>query len=111
MASPASVGSTLAEAAGNPAFGARDDVKLAFATDGTVVGELGAPHQSFATARPLPLAPLAVPNTLRQGLDAGKTFEVTAIDVTGSIGIDPATQHSEDDYYSFQGRAGDDMTL
>jgi hypothetical protein len=111
MASPDSVGSTLAEAVGNPAFGARDDIKLAFATDGTVVNEQSTPHQSFAAAQPLTLAPLAVPNTLRQGLDAGKTFEVTAIDVTGSIGIDPTTQHSEDDYYSFVGRSGDDMTF
>jgi hypothetical protein len=111
MASPASVGSTLAEAVGNPAFGARDDIKLAFAADGTVVNEQSSAHQSFAAAQPVSLAPLAVPNTLRQGLDAGKTFEVTAVDVTGAIGIDPTTQKAEDDYYSFQGRAGDLMTL
>jgi len=111
MASPASVGSTLAEAVANPAFGARDDIKLAFAADGTVVNEQNTPHQSFATAQAVTLAPLAVRNMLRQGLDAGKTFEVTAVDVTGYIGIDPNTQKSQDDYYSFQGRAGDLMTI
>jgi hypothetical protein len=111
MASPASVGSTLAQTTLNPSFGLRDDIKLAFATDGTVVPEQSGAHQDFIHAQSVALQPLAVPNTLRQGLDAGKTPEVTAVDVTGTIDLPLSTQTSQDDYYSFQGRAGDLMNF
>ena len=106
MASPDSVGTTLFDAVGNTFFGEREDVKLAFDDTGTTVPEQAAPHGSAKTAQPLTLYPLAVPNTLLSGLHAGMTFNVHAVDVVGSIGLD-ATGHSEDDYYSFTANAGD----
>src|SRR5262249_7681290 len=69
-------------------------------------------HRSLATAQALGALPgLAVPNTLLFGQNAGQSFAVTALDVVGSIGIDPGTGKSEDDYYSFVGKAGDLMNI
>jgi hypothetical protein len=116
MASPASVGSSLFDAVDHSYFGARDDIKLAFIEDGTVLPEQTDnglnTNTSMANAQPLGLLgnlnlpTLAVPNTIARGFDAGKTFSVAAADVTGSIQLD-STGHSESDFYSFQGRAGD----
>jgi Ca2+-binding RTX toxin-like protein len=107
MSSPASVGSDRFNDLRDLYFGEREAVKLTFAESGTVVPEAPAPHRSFATAQPIVLAPLAVPNTLSGGLNAHKSFTVGALDVVGDIGIDPGTGLSESDFYSFTGRAGD----
>jgi hypothetical protein len=115
MASPASVGSTLFDAAGNTYFGERDLIKLAFIRDGAVVNEQTNPNgsnanESMATAQLLTLAPLAVPNSEPSGFDAGKVFSVNAIDVANaSLRADPSTGLTQSDYYSFTGQAGDLM--
>src|SRR5262249_13666507 len=101
MASPASVGTSLDDAVGNTFFGEREDVKLAFDESGTIVPEQVTSHGSLATAQPVNLYRLNVPNTLLKGLDALKQFAVAAVDVSGSIAIDPSTSASENDYYSF----------
>src|SRR5206468_202040 len=92
----------------------REAIKLAFDDTGVTVNEQTSPHGDLATAQPLGTpAGLTVPNTLQPG-DAnygspGKpnTFQVRALDVVGSVRIDPATGRSEDDWYSFTGNAGD----
>src|SRR5208337_5133598 len=56
-------------------------------------------------------APMAAPNTEDYGVDAGKTFEVQAVDVLGQTNIDPTTRHSDTDYYSFTGSAGQVMNI
>src|SRR5205085_5128914 len=94
-----------------PFFGEREAVKLAFDDTGTTIAEQTPAHQSFGTAQPLNLVPLAVPNTLLAGIQVGIQFQVQALDVTGSIAIDPDTHKSEDDYFSFQGRAGELINL
>jgi hypothetical protein len=110
MASPASVGSSLADATGQPFFGERELVKLAFAdhapatpTAGTLIvpEQATAPgaHASTATTQPLTLLGLPVPNTMTKGFDANKQFVVTAIDVAGQIKLNGS--QSESDYYSF----------
>jgi hypothetical protein len=117
IASPAAVGSTLFDAVGNTYFGERELIKLAFIQDGTVVNEVTNPdgsnaNVSMATAQPLTLAALAVPNTEPSGFDAGKVFSVNAIDVANaSLRADPSTGLSQSDYYSFTGQAGDLMHL
>src|SRR5262249_52272877 len=99
MASPASVASTLADAAGNTFFAEREDVKLAFIEGGTVVSEnTSSPHDSIANAQQANLVALSVPNTVLQGFNAGKVFSVSAIDVVGSIQLD-GTGHSQSDFY------------
>ena len=114
MASPLSLGTTLFDAAGPTAFGAREAIKLAFNETGVVRAEQAtAPggHQSFATAEALGVLPgLAVPNTLLPGdRDYGKTFDVSALSVVGNIQL--AGGRSEDDVYSFTGKMGDVMNL
>jgi Ca2+-binding RTX toxin-like protein len=111
MGSPASVGSTRFNDIRDLFFGEREAIKLEFAESGTVINEQSGPHQSVATAQAVPLVPLAVPNTLSSGLNANKQFYVEAVDVTGSIGIDPNTGVSENDFYSFTGKAGDLMSF
>jgi Ca2+-binding RTX toxin-like protein len=99
IASPASVGSTLFDAVGDPFFGEREAIKIAFAESGSVVGE-------SAAAGSLSLVGLNVPNTLVNGLNAGKAFAVAAVDVVGSIGLG-VDGRSESDTYTFEGQAGD----
>ncbi|MGE3821697.1 MAG: MBG domain-containing protein, partial [Isosphaeraceae bacterium] len=119
MGSPASVGSRISDALGDPYFGERELTKLAFADAGTTVREadlglialtgspLGGQARSLGT-----LPGLAVPNLLRPGaVHAGRPLNVRAISVVGSIAIDPATGRSQNDVYSFQGQAGDLVTL
>ena len=106
MASPDSIRTDLFVAAADPFFGEREAVKLAFADHGAVTAEQAADHQSIATAQPLSLANLFVPNTLLTGLNAGQDFSVRAAVVSGSIRLGP-NELSEDDFYSFQGRAGE----
>ncbi len=110
MASPDSVRTDLFAAAGDPYFGEREAIKLAFDDHGQVVQEQQADHQSLATAQPLPMPGLYVPNTLLSGLYANTTFDVRAVDVVGSIKLGPDGL-SEDDYYSFQGKADEYLNV
>ncbi len=56
-------------------------------------------------AQPVSLYSLAVPNPITTGFDAGKTFDVAAVDVLGTLtGTHP-------DFYTFQGQAGDLMNF
>jgi len=107
MSSPASVGSNRFNDLRGLYFGERESVKLTFAESGTVVAENAAPHRSFDAAQPITLAALAVPNTLGGGLSARKAYSVAALDLLGSIVVDPATGFSESDFYSLTGRKGD----
>jgi hypothetical protein len=115
IASPASVGSTLANAAdGLAQLGARDAITLAFISDGTTVASdvtdpsnptgAGLPTPTVAAApettdpvalngvaspvnaEPVSLYDLNVPNPLTTGFDAGKSFAVSAVNVDGYIG-------------------------
>ncbi len=111
MASPDSVGTTLFDAAADTFFGEREAIKLAFAESGAVLPELATPHDTRETAQPLGELPvLAVPNPIVTGQRAGQSFLVRAIDVVGSIQLG-ADGRSESDFYSFQGQAGDVVTL
>jgi hypothetical protein len=112
IASPASVNSTLFDAVANPFFGEREAIKLAFIEGGTTVPEqttaAGLPANTTpATAQALTMVGLRVPNTVLRGFDAGKIPSVAAIDVTNAALTRGANNQTVDDYYSFQGRAGD----
>jgi Ca2+-binding RTX toxin-like protein len=109
MASPASVGTTLFDATSDTFFGEREAIKLAFADGGTTVLEQPGPKGTAATAQILgPLPGLNVPNTLLSGQNAGQSFSVGAIAVRGRIDLTGANV-SENDVYSFTGKAGDLM--
>ena len=86
-------------------FGEREAIKLAFADSGTTVIEETGTNNSAATAQPLALTPLAVPNTLLIGQNVGTTFEVSAVDVNGAITLG-ANGTSNVDYYAFTATAG-----
>jgi Ca2+-binding RTX toxin-like protein len=117
MATPDAIGTTFFDTLGNLFFSEREAIKLAFDDSGTTLLETTGYHQSFATAQALGTLPsLVVPNTLLQGVNYGKTFQVGAVDVIGSIGIDNNPQDanfgkSQDDYYSFVGHQGDLMNF
>ncbi len=107
MSSPGSVGTSLFDSL-DQFFGEREAIKLALnetilATSPTL--EASAPHQSIGTAQPLVLQNLLVPNTLESGLHYGLDFAVAAAMLTGEIHLAGAI--SEDDYYSFTGKAGE----
>ena len=107
MASPASVGTSLFDAADVTFFGERDDISMAFADSGTPTNETpGDPNTSVATAQPITLSPLNVPNTLLMGQGTGDSFDVTAADVVGSIQLG-ADGQSNADYYSITATAGE----
>ncbi|HVK13313.1 MAG TPA: pre-peptidase C-terminal domain-containing protein, partial [Gemmataceae bacterium] len=115
MSSPASTRTELIAAAGDAFFGERESVKLAFFDTGRVTVETTAPHKTMATAQPLPMADVYVPNTLVRTNVSGQTlatqFNAQAANVVGSIQIDPATLASENDYYRFDATAGDFVTI
>ncbi len=107
IASPASVGTSLFDAANVTFFGERDDIAMAFADSGTAVNETpGNPNTSVATAQPVTLSPLSVPNTLLIGQGTGDVFNVTAADVVGSIQLG-ADGQSNADYYAITATAGE----
>ncbi|HJT76626.1 MAG TPA: MBG domain-containing protein, partial [Gemmataceae bacterium] len=114
MASPASVGSTLLDAAGQTYLGERDAIKLAFNDTGTVLQQADLLTQGITvldqavTARVVgDLPALAVPNTLPAGVPgAGTPFDVTAVAVDGAL-QSPAAQ----DFYAIHGHAGEVLTL
>jgi hypothetical protein len=111
IGSPATIGSDRFNDLNDLYFGEREAVKLSFNERGAVVVEPAMPHRDSSTAAPLTLARLDVPNTLSSGLNAGKQFLVTALDIVGTIELNAATSHSESDWYSFAGRAGDVINL
>src|SRR5262249_40774138 len=128
MASPASVGSTLLDAAGPTYLGPRDAIKLAFNDSGTTVQRSNLPSQSVSVTvtdpsnkAPAGIAPftihsvssigelpsLSVPNTLPSGNPLhGSTFQVKAIAVNGHLNT-PA----QEDYYAFTGHTNQLMTI
>jgi len=117
-ASPASIGTTMTDALGNPFFGEREALKLAFAETGHVVvesvaaktGSLMIDGSSVSVQTLGVLASIAVPNTIEQGVNLGATLLAAAETVLGSIELtDEGT--SESDYYSFAGAAGDTVTI
>ena len=106
IASGASVGQTTEEAIDDPFFGAREAIGLAYGEDGTPTVEPNSVfHESVATATPISLAPLVVPDTILEGTDADQVFNVTAADVVAFLGVN-AQQQTFTDYYSFTGQAG-----
>ena len=107
IASPASVGTSLFDAATVTFMGERDDVAMAFADSGTATSETpGDPNTSVATAQAVTLAALSVPSTLLIGEGTGDHFNVTAADVVGSIELG-ANGQSNADYYAITATAGE----
>jgi hypothetical protein len=81
----------------------RSATKMQFSLNGTVVNEVPGPKSTLATAQPLALNNITVPNTIISGANAGlNDFSVDAVDVMGSLGV-----AGEVDLYSFQANAGD----
>ncbi len=119
IASPAAVGTTLVDALGNPFFGEREALKLAFSETGRVIREQSdrTPGGFLVEGRSTPesvqslgaLPYLTVPNTVIQGAAAGRELSAAAINVIGQIQLDGET--SENDFYSFEASAGDVVTI
>ncbi|XZE54378.1 PKD domain-containing protein [Planctomycetaceae bacterium SH139] len=109
LGSPASVGSTRFNDLKGLFFGEREAVKLTYAftdpTHTTIVDPGN--NTSSAAAEPLPLVTTHVPNTLARGLNANKEFYVQMGGVNGEIAIDSASGISENDWYQFDGVAGE----
>ena len=123
MASPDSVGNSLAEAAAEfgPTFlGEHDLVTMAFNDTGTVLQQANlattTPSSAVAAAFDIDsayaignLPSLAVPNTLPSGVPgAGDTFDVTAVAVNGNL---TAANAPLGDFYAVNGTAGQLMTF
>ncbi|MEM1067314.1 MAG: PKD domain-containing protein, partial [Planctomycetota bacterium] len=111
LGSPASVGSTRFDDLQDLFFGEREAVKLTYAfsdPNATTVSDAGT-NLSFSTAQPLQLVTTAVPNTLSRGVNAEKELFVQMLGVNGRIELrsDHATVASSNDWYSFQGVAGE----
>ncbi len=118
IGSPASVGSTRQNDVGQLFFGEREAVKIAFgmsdpsavtATESSLPTRTVPIGTTNVTAKQLQLATIQVPTTLQKGLNTAQSFFVQATSVTGSIGLNGTT--SENDYYAFQGQAGDLVTI
>ena len=92
MASGASVNATLEDAINDPYFGEREAIKLSFGENGTPTNEQTAPHYSMADAQPIVLAPLVVPDTDLEGVNADKVFDVTAPTSLATSGTDASRQ-------------------
>lgn len=89
------------EATVDQALGFRGALKLAFNESGSVVAEAAGSKGSPATAQPIALAPLSVPDPA-----GGPNRPAAAVAVTGAIGV-----AGEADYYRFAGAAGDLLTV
>lgn len=103
-------GFSAAALTGDLLIGQRSAIKLAMNGDMNFFTEsaLSSPHDSFATAAPLPLKTIAVPNVTMPG-DAIFGLDVFAdvIAVAGEIEISTTTGTPEADYYAFTALAGD----
>ncbi|MFI4873414.1 MAG: hypothetical protein ACIARQ_16515 [Phycisphaerales bacterium JB061] len=85
----------------------RSAIKMQFSQTGTVVAESGGANDSIATAQPLALGNMTVPNTIVTGDNAGiGDFSVDAITVTAELSSGDAQ-----DFYSFTASAGDLMNF
>jgi Ca2+-binding RTX toxin-like protein/Tol biopolymer transport system component len=118
IASPASVGTSLLDAARSTFFGPREAIKLAFSETGRTVREQGSQFGSHATMQAAEdlgeLHPLYVPNLApTEGYSySGMKFKVSALAVIGDLRADPEGDPSnpadtEYDYYRFAARAGE----
>ncbi len=84
-------------------FSERSAIKLAAIFQLDVIDEAAGNNDSIANAQALDLGQLVVPNTIVSGQNAGiGDFDVDAISVLGSIDVG-----TDDDFYSFEGEAGD----
>ena len=121
ISSPSSVGTTLVHAAGNPFLGPRESLKLAFGETGNTLTELAIADKTTASvstelvqAQAIgELQPLRLPVTVGT-TESGNIFEDTgavASVIVGAIEIDPSTGFSESDYYTFEGVAGQVVTI
>ncbi len=117
ISSPASVGTSIADALSETYFGARESIKLAFAESGSTQLEsamsLGA-HSSIATAESLgSLKQLYVPNNAPSSgsVYSGRTFDVSALAVVGELAHTEATGSTEVDFYRFSGRQGEFVNI
>ncbi len=100
--SSGATGLTLADRLVDRWFGARSAIKLSmFTFQGQVLNEQFSTHDTEATAQPLPLAVLPVPNTELQGILAGMEFDVEATSVVGRLDVP-----GEVDVYEFNAQAG-----
>src|SRR5262249_15360915 len=100
---------TLFDAVSDPFFGEREAIKLAYDDHGAATPEVDTPHATTATAQPIALAPLAVPDTVLAGVNADREFDVKAADVVGEVRrVDGV---SERDVYAFTANAGDLISL
>lgn len=110
----ASVGSDRFNDLRNLFFGEREAIKLALAFSNqsqTFTPEYTSAHNSAASAQPLSLVTVAVPNTLGSGLNDDKLLHVQMLSVNAEIAVNSATSKSESDWYSFTGTAGDILNL
>ena len=100
------MGETLFQAIADPFFGEREAIKLAYGEDGSPTNEQTTPHYSMAD-RPADRArsPWSCPTPTSRGSTPTASFDVTAADVVGYLGLD-ASGNSETDYYSFTAQAG-----
>ena len=107
MASPASVGTTIKDAASPTYFGERESIKLAFNEIGGTRRESNRPA---GTADDLGWLPqLYVPNLLPAtgAANSGKVFDVSALAVVGDLKYSAVPDSTEVDVYKFKGRAGE----
>ena len=114
ISSPASAGTDRFNDLRDLYFGQREAVKLALAfSDPAAVLQDAASetHRSFDTALDLQPVTLTVPNTAIRGLNQSASFQTQGIMVASSISLDPETGTSESDWYSFEGFAGDVVTI
>ncbi|MBX9627477.1 MAG: tandem-95 repeat protein, partial [Gemmataceae bacterium] len=124
MASPASLGSSVADAIAPTWFGERELIKMAWADAGVSRPEAALPTAAASGGLPAPvtskvgaggrvkdlgnLPELAVPNLLPQGAThSGKTLAVRAAGVVGRLDLNSATGRAESDVYAVAGRAGE----
>ena len=118
IASPASVRTSLVDAMSDPFFGEREALKLAYAETGPTLMESddlkvpAALGELPIMVQPLgELLPMIVPNTIEKGVNKNVTLNARAINVVGAIDLTSPTGPSESDYYSFQGVAGEVVTI
>ncbi|MEM6689115.1 MAG: PKD domain-containing protein [Planctomycetota bacterium] len=114
IASPNSVGTTMANAFGNPRLGTRGAIKFAFAESGRAVVESDSEKQANPNFSDLVqslgvLPSLSVPQT--DPLQGDDYHNVSAISVIGQIEQPVIGQPSESDFYSFVGSPGDLLTI
>ncbi len=110
LASGASVHNTLFDAIGETFFGERDDIKLAYSQEGSPAVETSADHNELGNGQALAMTPLATPNTVEIGSAVDQSFDVTAADVIGHLGLNAQGQ-LENDFYTIQGQAGEVLNV